>query len=76
MNQNPIEIDLALAIAEHTRRELTERSQRERTLEAAGITTTHASMRRAVGHGLIRIGYWFMAPRDRVPPRTLTPVQF
>lgn len=76
MNQNPIDIDVALAIAENTRRELTKRSQRERTLEAAGIAASHASLRRAVGHGLIRVGYLLMAPRDRVPPRTLTPVQF
>lgn len=76
MNQNPTDIDLALVIAENTRRELTDHSQRERTLEAAGMTESQPNLRRAFGHGLIRIGYRLMAPRDRVLPRTINPVHF
>jgi hypothetical protein len=76
MNQNPIDIDLALAIADNTRRELTDHSQRERLLEQAGTATEHHSPRRALGHGLIRLGYRLMAPRDRILPQTLNPIHF
>lgn len=76
MNQNPIDIDLALALAESRRRELTRVSQRERLLEQAGMAAQHHSPRRALGHGLVRLGYALMAPRDRIPPRTLNPVHF
>lgn len=76
MNQNPIDVDLTLAIADTTRRELTERSRREGLLEQAGMASAHHSPRRALGHGLIRLGYALMAPRDRIPPRALDPVHF
>jgi hypothetical protein len=76
MNQNPIDIDLALAIAENTRRGLTARSQRERILEQAGMAPNHPSLRRAFGHVLIRIGYRTLAPRDRVLPRMTNPIHF
>jgi hypothetical protein len=45
-------------------------------LEQAGMATEHHSPRRAMGHGLIRLGYRLMAPRDRVIPRTLNPIHF
>jgi hypothetical protein len=76
MNQHPIDIDLALTLAENRRRELTRVSQQERLLEQAGMATQHHSPRRALGHGLIRLGYALMAPRDRIPPRALNPVHF
>jgi hypothetical protein len=76
MNQNPIDIDLALALADSRRRGLVEVSQRERLLERAGMAAEHHSPRRALGHGLIRLGYALMAPRDRTPPRTLNPIHF
>ncbi len=76
MNQNPIDIDVALALAENARRELTERSRRERALEESGVAESDHIIRRAFGHGLVRAGYRLMAPQDRVPPRTLTPLRF
>jgi hypothetical protein len=84
MTLNPIDTDLALAIAANTRRELADRSQRERMLERAGLPPEHRSPRRALGHSLIRLGYALMAPRDRIPPQTrdrippqtLNPVHF
>lgn len=76
MNQNPIDLDLALTLAENRRKDLTRASRRERLLERAGMAAEHHSPRRALGHGLIRLGYAVMAPRDRIPPRTLTPVHF
>lgn len=76
MNMNPIDVDLALAIAENTRRELTARSRVERMREQAGLAEAPVSVRRVFGHGLIRIGYRLMAPRDSVFPQAVNPVRF
>lgn len=76
LNQNPIDIDLALALAETRRRGLALATQRRRLLEQAEMAVEHRNPRRALGHGLIRLGYAMMAPRDRTPPRTLNPVHF
>ncbi len=76
MNQNPIDVDLTLALVDQIQRELADRSERERMLERADMAPEHHSPRRALGHGLIRLGYALMAPRDRIAPRTLNPVHF
>lgn len=70
MNQNPIDIDLALAIAAARQQEIIAAAEKRRLIERDELPL---DLRRALGLGLIRLGTRLIDAADRNPPTGLTP---